>query len=168
MPTKAVDASRAQDLLLAQTTMADRSASVTVAAEEDVFAARRSVRRVAASVGFSPRVAEELALVATELASNMLKYAGGGVIEITPCEGADADVGIRIVASDHAPPFDLVCALRDGHDGAGQIDPALLFGRRGIGAGLGAVARLTDALTLEAIPGGKRLVALRYLRSSRS
>jgi anti-sigma regulatory factor (Ser/Thr protein kinase) len=169
MPTKAADAPRAEDFPFAQSTMAEQSAHVTVTADEDVFAARRSVRSVATSLGFSARVAEELALVASELASNMLKYAGGGEMHIAACAGdASTQVGICIAARDTAPPFDLACALHDGHDGAGQIDPALLFGRRGIGAGLGAVARLTDALTLEETPDGKRLVAVRYLRSSRS
>lgn len=140
---------------------------VPIRREADLFAARARVRQEAATLGFDPREAEELALVATELGSNVLKYGGGGTLEIAAAEHTDGRRGLRLVARDEAPPFDLARALPDGHDHAGAIDPARLFGRRGIGVGLGAVARLMDSLVLEPTPPGKQLVATRYKRSRR-
>ncbi len=66
---------------------------------------------------------------------------------------------------DHGPPFrSLESALQDGHDDQGPIDPVDMLKRRGIGGGLGAVVRFTHSLCVEEQDGGKRIVAVRYLR----
>jgi serine/threonine-protein kinase RsbT len=137
---------------------------VSIDGPESVFIARRLVRGVARDLGFRDRHVEELALVVSELVSNALKYAGGGRLEVTVTSDASRGLGLVIAVEDDAPSFDLERALPDGHDASGPLDPALLFGRRGIGAGLGAVARLSDALRLEPTTRGKRLVAVRYVR----
>lgn len=134
---------------------------------ESVYSARRVVREMAASVGFTGIAIEELVLVVSELVSNAIKYAGGGHLEVTPLNDEQHGAGLMIAVEDPGPPFDLECALPDGHDASGQIDPARIFGRRGIGAGLGAVARLTEGVRLEPTERGKRLVAIRWLRRKR-
>jgi len=131
---------------------------------EAAFTARRMVRDLARDLGFAERAVEELAIVASELVSNALKHAGGGVLEVSAMVDPSRGPGLTIVVEDDAPVFDLQRALPDGHDANGPLDPALLFGRRGIGAGLGAVARLSDALRIEPTSGGKRLIAVRYVR----
>jgi hypothetical protein len=42
-----------------------------------------------------------------------------------------------------------------------------MLGRGGIGAGLGAVARLSDDLGWAPAPGGKQVWAIRYARRAR-
>jgi anti-sigma regulatory factor (Ser/Thr protein kinase) len=123
---------------------------------------------MAAAAGFTGLAIDELVLVVSELVSNALKYAGGGQLELAHVDDATRGPGLTIAVEDTGPPFDLERALPDGHDARGQIDPALLFGRRGIGAGLGAVARLTDGVRLEPTERGKKLVATRFVRGRRA
>jgi hypothetical protein len=54
-------------------------------------------------------------------------------------------------------------AMRDGHDDKGKLDPMKIFRRGGIGAGLGAIARLSHDLQLEPCPGGKRIRVIRFV-----
>jgi serine/threonine-protein kinase RsbT len=128
-----------------------------------MFAARSLLRSFATQLGFEREVVEELVIVVSELTSNILKYGRRGRIEISGIDREEGTRGISIVAEDETPPFDLACSLRDGYDAKGKLDPAMVYGRRGIGAGLGAVARLSDAI--EQIPhgAGKRIVVRRFL-----
>lgn len=129
----------------------------------DILHVQRMTKSFAASLGFSPRECGELAIVASELSSNILKYGVQGSMDLL--EAHDATVGgIRLVAHDVGPPFrNLELAIQDGWDDQGPIDPLLIFKRNGIGGGLGAVARLMDGISVEPEPGGKRVLAVRYL-----
>lgn len=125
------------------------------------------MRAFAPQLGFTRETVEELVIVVSELTSNILKYGRRGLIELSSVERSDGVPELAIVAEDETPPFDLAGSLRDGYDASGKLDPALLFGRRGIGAGLGAVARLTDALELAPHGAGKRIIARRVLSRPR-
>lgn len=134
----------------------------------DVFAARWAVVRFAHQLGFSATSRTELAIVVSELSTNILKYGGGdGSISLRRVDETAAGVGLEIVAEDQGPPVaDLARALRDGWDDRGPLDPSQLR-RGGIGAGLGAVRRLTDRF--EYRPGGlrKSFRVIRFLRRPR-
>lgn len=106
------------------------------------------VRKFGTQVGFEREVVEELVVVISELASNILKYGKRGSISVSELARDNGPRGIEIVARDESPPFDLIGSLRDGYDAQGKLDPARVFGRHGIGAGLGAVARLSDRIEL--------------------
>lgn len=138
---------------------------VTCAVTNDtaIFAARLMVRSFAAKIGFEREVIEELVVVVSELASNILKYGRRGHLELACLEHETGVRGISIVAQDETPPFDLMASLRDGYDANGKLDPALVFGRGGIGAGLGAVARFSDGVSLVPEGAGKRIVVKRWL-----
>jgi anti-sigma regulatory factor (Ser/Thr protein kinase) len=101
--------------------------------------------------------------VVSELASNIIKYGRRGHIELAALDRDDGLRGISIVAEDETPPFDLIGSLRDGYDAHGKLDPAQVFGRGGIGAGLGAVSRFSDGVELVPHGTGKRIVVRRYL-----
>ena len=135
----------------------------TVAHDSAVFAARSIMRAYASQLGFEREVVEELVVVVSELTSNILKYGRRGSIELSGIDREEGTRGISIVAEDETPPFDLLGSLRDGYDSKGKLDPALVFGRGGIGAGLGAVARLSDAIELVPHGQGKRIVVRRFL-----
>lgn len=124
---------------------------------------RQGTRAFARALGFSDRAVEELVIVVSELASNIRKYGIKGTLELAHVEDVKHGLGILMVAQDETPPFDLSIALLDGHDATGKLDPATVLRRRGIGAGLGAVARFSDQLTVEPCPGGKRLRVIRYV-----
>jgi anti-sigma regulatory factor (Ser/Thr protein kinase) len=119
----------------------------------DLYEPRRVVRDLASSAGFTRQDGQELAIVISELVSNILKYGLRGNIELEVASGA-----IHIVARDEGPPFhDLQLALRDGYNDRGPIDPASLLKRGGIGTGLGAVVRMTDSFRVDYLTLGKEI-----------
>jgi len=138
-----------------------------VSEDISVFAARTMARSFAGEQGFLPEVCEELCVVVSELASNILKYGRRGFIEISTVDTAERGRGLLIVAEDETPPFDLAAALVDGHDVHGKLDPARVYKRGGIAAGLGAVSRLSDSIEQIPVGEGKRIVVRRFERRPR-
>jgi anti-sigma regulatory factor (Ser/Thr protein kinase) len=135
-----------------------------IASRLDVFEARRSVRGAAAEMGFARQACEELVIVVSELASNIVKHGVRGEIRFRPGACPDRGPFLGISAQDVGPPIvDLDLALRDGYEGTGPIDPARLLRRGGIGGGLGAVVRFTDTFEHVPHPGGKTIHVRRYL-----
>jgi serine/threonine-protein kinase RsbT len=131
----------------------------------DVYAPRAAVGRLADELGFQRRERAELLIVVSELCSNIVKYGVRGSLELAPHVDETYGVGISIVARDVGPAFrDFTMALQDGCDDRGPIDPGHLMKRGGLGIGLGAVRRLTDALSVDQLPEGKSICAIRYLR----
>jgi anti-sigma regulatory factor (Ser/Thr protein kinase) len=139
----------------------------SIVVESDVYGARSAVRAFAATVGFDRNVQGELVIVVSELASNILKYGISGEMAFRPVVDGSGRAGIEIAASDQGPPIkDLESALRDGWTDGAPIDPVGLLRRRGIGAGLGAVARLSESLTYENTSQGKVITVRRFLPPS--
>jgi len=131
----------------------------------DVLAARRAIRILAGEIGFLPREATELSIVASELGSNILKYGRYGSLASQPVDRAGEGKGMTLSARDFGPQFhDLAMALQDGYDDRGPLDPMQLFGRKGIGGGLGAVLRLTHSFAVHPLADGKEIVVVRYLK----
>lgn len=146
---------------------AQRCERVVVREALDVFLARWAVLRLAREIGFSTTASHELAIVVSELCTNILKYGVRGEIELHRVEDASAGPSLTIVAFDEGPPLaSLEAAMRDGWGDRGPIDPAMLR-RGGIGAGLGAVQRMTDRF--EYLPDGARKAfrVTRFLHRSR-
>ncbi|MET7454667.1 SpoIIE family protein phosphatase [Streptomyces sp. NPDC005574] len=88
-------------------------------------------------------------LVATELATNLLKHAGGGhlLVEVVtppvPADGRDAGGCVQIAAVDHGRGMaDVAAAARDGFSTACSL-----------GAGLGTCRRVADDFELHSAPG---------------
>lgn len=135
-----------------------------VADDTAVYTARSMIRDLAPRLGFSPNACAELVIVVSELVSNIRKYGVRGSIELSDVEDSERGVGIRIVASDETPPFNLEVALPDGNDASGKLDPFRLYKRGGIGAGLGAVVRFTDKVEMTPTSKGKSLAVTRYVR----
>ncbi|MCX5263887.1 ATP-binding SpoIIE family protein phosphatase [Streptomyces sp. NBC_00199] len=108
--------------------------------------ARVAAEDAAALAGLDgPRTADA-ALVATELATNLLKHARGGQLLVEPvaAPGARSEaLMVQIVAVDHGPGMsDVPAALGDGFSTAGSL-----------GAGLGTCRRLSDEFDLHSVPG---------------
>lgn len=124
----------------------------------DVAIARHQARRMASELGVEPRRAGEVAIVVSELASNIVKYGVRGEIALQAVGLARGGMTLTVVARDVGPPIhDLETAMLDGHDDRGPIDPALMAHRGGLGTGLGAVARLADSLEVRQEAGGKQI-----------
>lgn len=109
-----------------------------------VGTAQALARRVAAQAGASKALAARFALAVSEAATNAVKYAGRGNVELrfSPAEGA-----LEFEVIDQGPGIsDLSFALEDGHSQA-----------RSLGLGLGAIRRLTDECAIDSGPGGTRV-----------
>jgi anti-sigma regulatory factor (Ser/Thr protein kinase) len=130
----------------------------------DTYGARHAVKTLGSKIGFSRRACDELAIVVSELCSNILKYGVHGSVSIATLDG---EPGIMIVARDFGPPFhDLSLALQDGFDDRGPIDPMHMMKRGGIGGGLGAVVRFSHSFRVDPMPDGKAIEVIRYLKRS--
>jgi anti-sigma regulatory factor (Ser/Thr protein kinase) len=132
--------------------------------EVDAFAVRRATADFARELGFGRIECLELAIAASELTSNIVKYGVRGRVRLEAAHDPVRGGGIRVIAFDEGPPFrDFELAMRDGFDDRGPVDPLTLIGRRGIGSGLGAVKRFSDELGWEPTPEGKQVWLVRYL-----
>jgi anti-sigma regulatory factor (Ser/Thr protein kinase) len=111
--------------------------------------ARVAAEGAAALAGLDERRTAAAALVATELATNLLKHAEGGqvLIELVAPpvlrDGREGSRAVQIAAIDHGPGIaDVPAALRDGFSTG-----------RSLGAGLGTCLRLSDDFALHSVPG---------------
>lgn len=148
--------------------MAHAEHRCNVVDETAAYAARKRLRDFVERLGFSSVATSELLIVVTELTSNILKYGERGSIEWSLIDDAERGRGVLLLARDKTPVFDLAQCVLDGYDAKGKIDPLTSKGRRGIGAGLGAISRFSDELSLEALPeGGKIVRVVRFLRRPR-
>ena len=111
---------------------------------------RRVAVRLAESLGFSEARAGKVAIVVSELATNLAKHANGGELLLRPIdEGDGRPSGIEVLALDTGPGIpDLAVSRRDGHSTSGTL-----------GHGLGAIERQSDFTDLYTQPKGTALVA---------
>ncbi|HEX6900199.1 MAG TPA: ATP-binding protein [Thermoanaerobaculia bacterium] len=134
--------------------------SYPIRGRSDAIVAGSQSRRFAARAGMSSRRASELAIVVSELATNIVKHGIRGEITLTFDPEVPPRGEIVIAAHDVGPPIrDLQLAMTDGFDDQGPIDPALILRRGGLGTGLGAIARLADRLDIQEEEGGKVITA---------
>lgn len=118
--------------------------------------ARRIAQQLAENNGFDATDAGRVALVATELASNILKHATHGELHLRLLPRA-CGAGIEILAIDRAQGFDLQACLTDG------------FSTRGTqGIGLGAVSRQTEVFDVYADSRGAVLLTRMYPRNDKA
>ena len=116
--------------------------SVPVTEASQVADTRRRATGVAQTLGFDETAAGRVAIVATELATNLVKYGTGGEMLVGTFED-ETGTGVELLALDRGQGVaDIVSALRDGHSTGGSP-----------GTGLGAVRRQSQAFDIAAWPG---------------
>jgi anti-sigma regulatory factor (Ser/Thr protein kinase) len=115
--------------------------------------ARRTAQKLAETIGFDATDAGRVALVATELASNVLKHATRGELHLRTLPFKNGH-GIEMLAVDRAQGFDVHACLTDGFSTGGTQ-----------GIGLGAVSRQTDVFDVYADSRGAVLLARLYPRT---
>jgi anti-sigma regulatory factor (Ser/Thr protein kinase) len=114
-----------------------------------VAPARRAAESLATTLGFDDARRAEVAIVVTELATNLVRHAGGGEILVRSTPGRDRS--IDAISWDHGPGIaNLQQARGDGFSTAG-----------GAGTGLGAIDRLSTSMDLQASPGQGTVVTAR-------
>jgi anti-sigma regulatory factor (Ser/Thr protein kinase) len=116
--------------------------------------ARRLATSVAARAGLSEGTRSDVGIVATELATNVVRHAGNGTLLVRQLEGGGG--GIELLCLDAGPGMrDPAACMADGFSTTGSL-----------GYGLGTVNRVMDELETTIAPGGQglRLVCRRWLR----
>jgi serine/threonine-protein kinase RsbT len=113
---------------------------------------RRTARRLALDIGMSPESADELALLSSELGTNLTRYATGGQLQ---CRRIDEGrSGIEVESRDDGPGIaDVSAAMTDGSSSTGHL-----------GGGLPAVRRLADDFEIRSSSAGTFITALKWLR----
>jgi len=108
--------------------------------------------RVAKDAGFSQIAVQQLATVTSELARNILKYAGRGQIKLEHLE-QNGRQGFRIIASDRGPGIeDIERAMAEHYSSGGTL-----------GLGLSGAKRMVDDFIVTSQPGeGTRVEALKW------
>lgn len=94
-----------------------------------------------------------LATVASELARNIIKYAGRGRLIAQPTSSPDGRQALRLIFEDRGPGIpDIAAAMRDGFSTG-----------RGLGKGLPGSKRLVDEFQIESEVGhGTRVTVMRW------
>jgi anti-sigma regulatory factor (Ser/Thr protein kinase) len=120
--------------------------AVPVTESTQVGEARRRAAVLSARAGHDETTAGRVALVVTELGTNLVRHGGGGEILLR----AEGDA-VEVIALDRGPGMeDVARCLRDGVSSAGSP-----------GTGLGAVRRLADAFDVFSAPGRGTVVVAR-------
>ena len=122
--------------------------------EADIVLARKHARELAAALGFGLLEQVEIATAVSELARNVIQYAGAGEIVLEPVvEGSRRGLG-------------LVC--RDEGPGIADVDLVLAGGYstgRGLGRGLRGSRLLLDEFDIATAPGrGTTVRGRKWLR----
>ena len=150
---------------------------IRIREEYDIVTARVSAKEEAKKLGFGIVDQTRIATAVSELARNIVDYAGEGVIEINIVDkkgvvggsgsgssegrGGDNDIeregclGLEIIAVDNGPGIeDIEKALEDGFSTGG-----------GLGIGLGGVRRLMDEFEIQSKVGeGTKVRVVKWKR----
>jgi serine/threonine-protein kinase RsbT len=111
---------------------------VAIRSDADIVAARQQGRSLAATLGFTATDATLIATAISELARNIVTYAGQGEVVMSGVDGTQRK-GIVICARDSGPGIrNIDDVLRDGFSTSG-----------GLGLGLPGVRRLMDEFDIE-------------------
>lgn len=106
---------------------------IAVSADPDIVTARQAARKVAAEAGFPSTELTVLATAVSEIARNIVRFAGVGELMVEQIEDQNRR-GVRIVARDAGPGIvDLERAMQDGYSTY-----------KGLGLGLPGAKRLMD------------------------
>lgn len=131
------------------------SGEVPIRAENDIVAARRAIRDAATQLGFGATDVTRLVTAASELARNVFKYAGQGVMRWS-CVQVDSRVGLELHFVDEGPGIaDVELAMQEGYTTGG-----------GLGLGLPGARRLVDELAIESAAGrGTTVIVKKWRRN---
>jgi len=125
---------------------------LAIKSSEDIVHMRRLVRENAIGQGFSLVDQTKIVTAASELARNILNYAGSGELAIEAVVNGSRK-GVKLVFSDKGPGIaDIELAMKDGYTTGG-----------GMGLGLGGSKRLASEFSIDSQVGvGTRVSLTRW------
>ena len=111
-----------------------------------------TVRRLTAEMGFDKVQQSLISTAASELSTNIIRYAKKGRITVKSVHDSDRE-GIEIVAEDEGPGIENIEEAMKEHFSKGN----------GLGLGLSSVKRIMDDFDIQSKPGhGTRIVARKW------
>jgi RNA polymerase sigma factor (sigma-70 family) len=114
----------------------DDQARIQIQGDPDIVHARRSARDLASRVGFSPTDLTMIATAVSEIARNIVRFAGSGEVVVELLD--TPRLGVRVTARDTGPGIpDVGRALADGYSTY-----------HGLGLGLPGARRLMDEFSV--------------------
>jgi serine/threonine-protein kinase RsbT len=123
--------------------------ALAVRSAEDIVRMRHFVREQAVALGFSLVDQTKLVTAASELARNIINYAGGGEMRLLRIVDG-ARTGLRLVFVDQGPGIpDIELAMKDGYTTGG-----------GMGLGLGGAKRLSNEFNIQSSVGAGTKVTI--------
>lgn len=121
--------------------------------EPDVARSIIETKRVASAIGFDNNICQMIATAVSELARNIVKYAGKGEIIIAPVQEGYR-VGIEIIAQDRGPGMlNVEQAMTDHFSSGGTL-----------GLGLPGVKRMMDEFEINSVLEQGTRVAIKKWR----
>ncbi len=127
-----------------------KSENMSVRSSEDVIRVRQFVRVWALELGFGLVNQTKFVTATSELARNMLDFAGGGTVRLEMLDTSNHRQGLRLIFEDHGPGIaDIDQAMKDGYSTG-----------MGLGLGLGGSKRLVDEFEITSRLGEGTLVKI--------
>ena len=124
-----------------------------IRSEGDIVTTRRTVREVAQRLGFGITDVTRIVTATSELARNIVLYAGAGVIRWREL-GKSSRVGVELTLEDNGPGItDIEQAMQEGYTTSG-----------GLGLGLPGTKRLMDEFEIASEVGRGTRVTVRKWR----
>jgi len=129
-----------------------RSVLVPIHVEPDIITARRSGSDLCRELGFGEIMQTKIATAISELARNIIHYAGHGEVSLRSLLSPRR--GIEVVASDQGP----------GIPNLQEVLSGAYRSRRGLGMGLRGTRSLVDEFDVTTRPGETRVTLRAYVR----
>jgi serine/threonine-protein kinase RsbT len=106
-------------------------ARIPISREVDIVTARQQGRALAAQLGFSSIDQTLIATAISEMARNIITYAGHGEIVLRPVQETDGKRGIVIIARDEGPGIpDVELAMQNGYSTSSSLGLGLPGAKR--------------------------------------
>lgn len=126
---------------------------ISISSDQDVVIARMRARDMAKHIGFGAVDQARVATAVSELARNIVLYAGIGSVKLRRIERGGRS-GLEIVCTDTGPGIaDIAAAMQDGYSTTG-----------GMGMGLPGAKRLMDDFDLQSQEGFGTTIVCRKWR----
>jgi anti-sigma regulatory factor (Ser/Thr protein kinase) len=127
---------------------------IPVREQSHVFQTRQTAVSLAHELNFTEHQVGKVAIVATEIATNLLKHAERGEVSATVVDERGVP-GVELLSVDAGPGIaDIQRVLTDGYSGTGTA-----------GTGLGAVRRLSDRFAIHSQVGAGTVLMARLTQS---
>ena len=116
--------------------------TMSITREVDVIPFRNRLKEYAVKIGMSLVNQTKIITAGSELARNMLKYAGGGKVTIEVVSKGREN-GVRLIFKDEGPGIkDIALAMKDGYSTA-----------KSLGLGLPGTKRLVSEFNIDSVIG---------------